>query len=90
VVATAPRPVSRTGAMDPTYSPEELAFQREVRAWLKCHVPARDRSDNPVEGAPDTQRISLQRGEVMVMPDNGAFGKLSPKRAFAAYLHLVL
>jgi hypothetical protein len=39
VAATAPRPVPRTGAMDLTYSPEELAFQREVRAWLKCHVP---------------------------------------------------
>src|SRR5262245_66523656 len=44
--------------MDLTYSPEELAFRREVRAWLKRNVPRRDRSDNPIDGAPDLQRIA--------------------------------
>ena len=44
--------------MDLTYSPEELAFQREVRAWLKANVPSKDRSENPVEGAPDKQKVA--------------------------------
>src|SRR5262245_56447023 len=44
--------------MDLTYSPEELAFQREVRAWLKANVPSKERSDNPVEGAPDRQKVA--------------------------------
>jgi alkylation response protein AidB-like acyl-CoA dehydrogenase len=48
--------------MDLTYSPEELAFQREVRAWLKANVPKsvpkQDRGENPVEGAPDRQKIA--------------------------------
>jgi alkylation response protein AidB-like acyl-CoA dehydrogenase len=43
--------------MDLTYSPEELAFQREVRAWLKANVPKRERAGNPIEGAPDAARI---------------------------------
>src|SRR5262245_7180906 len=45
--------------MDLSYSPEELAFQREVRAWLKKNVPKPDKRDtNPVEGAPDKERIA--------------------------------
>ena len=44
--------------MDLTYSPEELAFQREVRAWLKANVPKKDRNDNPTEGAPDAKKIA--------------------------------
>jgi alkylation response protein AidB-like acyl-CoA dehydrogenase len=56
-VASAARVVLPIEAMDLTYSPEELAFQREVRTWLKRNVPKRDRSDNPVEGAPDKTRI---------------------------------
>ena len=45
--------------MDLSYSPEELAFQREVRAWLKKNVPKPDTRDaNPVEGAPDKERIA--------------------------------
>jgi alkylation response protein AidB-like acyl-CoA dehydrogenase len=48
--------------MDLTYSPEEVAFQREVRAWLKANVPKsvpkQDRGENPVEGAPDRQKIA--------------------------------
>lgn len=43
--------------MDLTYSPVERAFQREVRAWLKANVPKRDRAENPIEGAPDAERI---------------------------------
>src|SRR5215471_17182941 len=57
-VASATRVVLRIAAMDLTYSPEELAFQREVRTWLTRNVPKHDRSDNPVEGAPDQGRIS--------------------------------
>jgi alkylation response protein AidB-like acyl-CoA dehydrogenase len=56
-VASPARVVLPIDAMDLTYSPEELAFQREVRTWLKRNVPKRDRSDNPVEGAPDKARI---------------------------------
>jgi alkylation response protein AidB-like acyl-CoA dehydrogenase len=56
-VASPARVVLPIEAMDLTYSPEELAFQREVRTWLKRNVPKRDRSDNPVEGAPDKTRI---------------------------------
>jgi alkylation response protein AidB-like acyl-CoA dehydrogenase len=44
--------------MDLTYSPEELAFQREVRAWLRANVPRRERNENPIEGAPDAARIA--------------------------------
>ena len=45
--------------MDLSYSPEELTFQREVRAWLKKNVPKPDKRDaNPVEGAPDKERIA--------------------------------
>ena len=48
--------------MDLSYSPEELAFQREVRAWLKKNVPKPDTRDaNPVEGAPDKNGSSAPR-----------------------------
>ncbi|HEV7733881.1 MAG TPA: acyl-CoA dehydrogenase family protein [Candidatus Binatia bacterium] len=43
--------------MDLTYSPEERAFQREVRAWLKANVPKKDKADNPLESA-DKARIA--------------------------------
>src|SRR5262245_36923274 len=43
--------------MDLSYSPEELAFQREVRAELKKHVPKPHKRDtNPVAAAPDQGR----------------------------------
>jgi alkylation response protein AidB-like acyl-CoA dehydrogenase len=61
-VASPARVVLPIEAMDLTYSPEELAFQREVRTWLKRNVPKRDRSDNPVEGAPDKTRIVKAKG----------------------------
>ena len=45
--------------MDLTYSPEELAFQREVRTWLKANVPKREpAAQNPVDGAPNAARIA--------------------------------
>ena len=45
--------------MDLTYSPEELAFQREVRAWLKANVPKREpAAQNPIDGAPNAARIA--------------------------------
>jgi len=44
--------------MDLTYSSEELAFQRAVRAWLKTNVPKRERAENIIEGAPDAARIA--------------------------------
>ncbi len=56
-----PNPMLPTRPMDLTYSPEELAFQREVRAWLKANVPKRDRGENPTEGAPDRERITRSK-----------------------------
>jgi alkylation response protein AidB-like acyl-CoA dehydrogenase len=35
--------------MDLSYTPEELAFQREVRAWLRKSVPRRQRDARPFE-----------------------------------------
>jgi alkylation response protein AidB-like acyl-CoA dehydrogenase len=35
--------------MDLSYSPEERAFQREVRAWLRTNVPRRQRDERPME-----------------------------------------
>src|SRR2546426_3843434 len=35
--------------MDLTYTPEERAFQRAVRAWLKQNVPRPERGERPVE-----------------------------------------
>ena len=57
-VASAARVVLPIEAMDLTYSPEELAFQREVRTWLKTNVPKRDRRDDRVDGVarPDAHR----------------------------------
>ncbi len=37
--------------------PEELAFQREVRAWLKGNVPKRQRDERPIEFG-DPRRIA--------------------------------
>src|SRR3989454_3075759 len=52
--------------MDLTYTPEELAFQREVRAWLKRNVPRRQRDERPLEfGAPRrTAEARAWRGKV--------------------------
>src|SRR5262249_22156942 len=52
------RPGSAPQPMDLSYSPDERACQREVRAWLKRNVPKLERSDNPAEGAPDKERIA--------------------------------
>jgi alkylation response protein AidB-like acyl-CoA dehydrogenase len=35
--------------MDLSYSPEELAFKRQVRAWLKKNVPKKQRDENAME-----------------------------------------
>ena len=43
--------------MDLTYTREELAFQREVRAWLKRNVPKRQRDERPIEFG-DPRRIA--------------------------------
>src|SRR5438094_672898 len=43
--------------MDLTYMPDELAFQREVRAWLKRNVPKRQRDERPIEFG-DPRRIA--------------------------------
>src|SRR3989442_1213190 len=43
--------------MDLTYTPEELAFQREVRAWLMRNVPRRQRDERPIEFG-DPRRIA--------------------------------
>jgi len=65
VTTSAPRIASRAAkcyppAMDLTYTPEELAFQREVRAWLKRNVPKRQRDDRPIEFG-DPRRIAEPR-----------------------------
>jgi alkylation response protein AidB-like acyl-CoA dehydrogenase len=46
--------------MDLSYTPEELAFQREVRAWLKKNVPKRQRDERPIEFG-DPRRIALAK-----------------------------
>jgi alkylation response protein AidB-like acyl-CoA dehydrogenase len=43
--------------MDLSYTPEELAFQREVRTWLKKNVPKRERDARPLEFG-DPKRIA--------------------------------
>src|SRR5881409_2487672 len=43
--------------MDLTYTPDELAFQCEVRAWLKRNVAKRQRDDRPIEFG-DPRRIA--------------------------------
>jgi alkylation response protein AidB-like acyl-CoA dehydrogenase len=43
--------------MDLSYTPEELAFQREVRTWLKKNVPKRERDSRPLEFG-DPKRIA--------------------------------
>src|SRR5262245_26174271 len=68
-----------TRAMDLTYSPEELAFQREVRAWLKANVPKKGRSENPVEGAPDRERIARSKAWQRKVHDAGYLAMGWPK-----------
>src|SRR3989442_4882971 len=46
--------------MDLTYMPEELALQREVRAWLKRNVPKRQRDERPIEFG-DPRRIAAAK-----------------------------
>jgi len=46
--------------MDLSYTPEELAFQREVRAWLRRNVPGRQRDERPVEFG-DPRRIAAAK-----------------------------
>src|SRR4029453_13562632 len=43
--------------MDLSYGPEELAFQREVRTWLKRNVPKKQRDERPIEFG-DPRRIA--------------------------------
>ncbi len=43
--------------MDLSYTAEELAFQREVRTWLRRNVPKRDRDARPMEYG-DPRRIA--------------------------------
>ncbi len=43
--------------MELSYSPEELAFQRRVRTWLRKNVPRRQRDERPVEFG-DPRRIA--------------------------------
>ncbi len=42
--------------MDLTYTPEERAFQRDVRAWLTKNVPKKQRDERPMEFG-DPRRI---------------------------------
>ncbi|HJQ83391.1 MAG TPA: acyl-CoA dehydrogenase family protein [Candidatus Binatia bacterium] len=43
--------------MDLSYTPEERAFQAEVRSWLKRNVPKRDRDARPLEFG-DPKRVA--------------------------------
>jgi alkylation response protein AidB-like acyl-CoA dehydrogenase len=43
--------------MDLSYTPEERAFQREVRVWLRKNVPKRQRDERPMEFG-DPRRIA--------------------------------
>jgi alkylation response protein AidB-like acyl-CoA dehydrogenase len=46
--------------MDLSYSPEERAFQREVRTWLRKNVPKRERDARPLEYG-DPRRIAAAK-----------------------------
>jgi alkylation response protein AidB-like acyl-CoA dehydrogenase len=46
--------------MDLSYSPEERAFQAEVRAWLRKNVPRRQRDERPMEWG-DPRRLELAK-----------------------------
>ena len=35
--------------MDLSFTPEQEAFRKRVRAWIKAHVPTRDRDAQPSE-----------------------------------------
>ncbi len=69
--------------MDLTYSPDDLAFQREVRAWLKANVPKTvprtDRSGNPIEGAPDREKIARGKAWQRKVYDAGYLAMGWPK-----------
>ena len=52
-----PGEVLATPLMDLSHTPEELAFQRAVRAWLAKNVPRRQRDERPVEFG-DPRRIA--------------------------------
>jgi alkylation response protein AidB-like acyl-CoA dehydrogenase len=64
--------------MDLTYSPEERAFQREVRAWLKANVPKKDKADNPLESA-DKARIERAKAWQRKLYDAGYVAMRWPK-----------
>ncbi len=64
--------------MDLTYSPEERAFQREVRAWLKANVPKKDKADNPLESA-DKARIARAKAWQRKLYDAGYVAMRWPK-----------
>ena len=49
-----------TRPVDLTYTPEEQAFQREVRAWLGRNVPKRQRDERPAEFG-DPRRIAAAK-----------------------------
>jgi alkylation response protein AidB-like acyl-CoA dehydrogenase len=46
--------------MDLSYTSEELAFRREVRAWLRANVPARQRDERPMEWS-DPRRLAAAK-----------------------------
>jgi alkylation response protein AidB-like acyl-CoA dehydrogenase len=56
--------------MDLTYSPEELAFQREVRTWLKRNVPKRDPGERTLESS-DPKRIARAKAWQRTLFDAG-------------------
>jgi alkylation response protein AidB-like acyl-CoA dehydrogenase len=64
--------------MDLSYSPEELAFQRAVRSWLKKNVPKRQRDERPMEWG-DARRIAQAKAWQRKVHDAGYLALGWPK-----------
>jgi len=64
--------------MDLSYSPEELAFQGEVRSWLKKNVPQRQRDERPMDWG-DARRIAQAKAWQRKVYDAGYLALGWPK-----------
>ncbi len=64
--------------MDLTYSPAELAFQREVRRWLARNVPRREPGGRALEAA-DPQRIARAKAWQRKLYEAGYLALAWPK-----------
>ena len=64
--------------MDLTYSPEELAFQEKVRAWLAKNVPKKQRNEAPLERG-DPKRVAQAKAWQRKVYDAGYLALGWPK-----------